>query len=63
MAVASLPVMEWQPTSIFTGEATFAYLTRALPFAEIYVPFVDVTGACNVASLTAFGGADRRHKT
>jgi hypothetical protein len=42
--------MGWLATSIFAGEATFAYLTRALPLAEIYVPFVDVTGERDFAS-------------
>src|SRR5437868_5990149 len=47
MVVASLPMLEWLPTSIFTGEATFAYLPRPLPFADIYVPFVTSTAFTN----------------
>jgi hypothetical protein len=50
MAVASWRVVGWLPTSIFTAEAPSAYLGRALPLAEIYVPFVDET---NVAWLVS----------
>ena len=43
--MTSLQVMGWPLTSIFTAEAPFAYLTRALLLAEIYVPFAPATVA------------------
>ena len=45
MAVASWRVMGWLPTSIFSAEAPFAYVGRALLLAEIHVPFVRRTEA------------------
>jgi hypothetical protein len=46
-AVASLPVMGWLPTAIFTREALLAYPPLTVRLAKIYVPFVTSTGAGN----------------